>query len=88
MENDSTSKRLRRRLILGTGGLILGGMAPLLTGIIGIWSYLKQGYFISKTGELIEGPSGLVISFIFVVAGLGVIVVAILKYRRVKHRNA
>jgi len=82
MEKTPTTNHARLKITLGTVGLILGGLAPLITGIVGIWSYAKQGYFISKTGELIDGPSGILMSGFFILAGLGMIIFAIWKYRR------
>jgi len=67
---------------------MLGGLAPLVTGIVGIWGYVTRGYFISKTGELISGPLGLLMSGFFIFAGLGMIVYAIWLYRRKQQRDA
>jgi hypothetical protein len=62
-------------------GLALGGLAPLVTGGVGIWHYLTQGNFIAKTGERIDGPSGLLMSGFFILAGLVMIGHAIRLYR-------
>jgi len=76
--------RRKRRLIIGTVGLSLGGLAPIVTGIVGAWSYITQGYFVAKTGELIYGPIGLLSSGFFILAGTAIIGYAIWSYR--KHR--
>lgn len=65
-----------------SAGLALGGLAPLVTGIIGLWGYVTRGYIISKTGDLIDGPSGLWMSVFFILVGIGMIVYAIWSCRR------
>lgn len=72
--------RTRERLALV--GLCLGGLAPLITGLIGLWDYVTRGYFISKTGQIVSGPSGIIVSCLFVLAGIAMIIVAVNSYRR------
>ena len=72
----------RKRLVLGTIGLCIGGLAPLVTGLIGMWQFLTRGHFISKTGDLVEGPLAIVASGVFILAGLGMIAFAIVIYLR------
>ena len=74
--------RSKRRAAWGAIGLVLGALPPVVTGIVGLWDYLTQGYFISKTGERIDGPAGIVMSGLFILAGLGMIAYALWSYRR------
>ena len=76
--NDAPSKRL----LLRTIALCLGGLAPLVTGLIGFWDYATQDYFIAKNGDIVDGPIGLVVCGLFVIAGLAMIIYAIRSYRR------
>jgi hypothetical protein len=75
-------KPSRKRLALGAAGLFIGGLAPLVTGLIGMWQFLNHGYFISKTGDLVEGPLAMMASGMFILAGSGMIAYAIVNYRR------
>jgi hypothetical protein len=75
-------RKIRSRLMLGTIGLCIGGLAPLVAGLIGMWQYIDRGYFISKTGDLVEGPLAIVGSGMFILAGLGLIFYAIVSFRR------
>jgi len=79
---NATKKPSRKRLILGTIGFCIGGLAPLVTGLIGMSQYMNRGYFISKTGDPVEGPLAIVGSGMFILAGLGMIIYAIVSYRR------
>ena len=45
-------KPSRKRLALGAAGFFIGGLAPLVTGLVDMWQFLNHGYFISKTGAL------------------------------------
>ena len=58
------------KLTLGALGLCIGGLAPLITGFIGMRDYLAQGYFISKTGQQVEGPLAATIATSYVLMGL------------------
>ena len=78
----------KKRVTLGAIGLAVGGLAPLVTGLVGVWGYLTRGYFISKTGELVDGPSGILMSGFFILSGIGMMVYAIWLYRRHTQRGA
>jgi len=82
MAMPATNRSSQQKIALGVVGLGLGGLAPLVTGLIGMWSYATQGYFVSKTGDLIEGPFAMAASGVFVLLGLGMIGYAIWLYRR------
>lgn len=82
MNKHSPTQHSPRRAALAAICLSLGSLAPLVTGLIGVWGYLTRGYFISKTGELVDGPLGIVVSGFFVLAGLGMIGHAIWSFRR------
>ena len=92
MTNDtatpSSTKRSKIRVTLGAVGLALGGLAPLVTGIIGVWEYITKGYVISKTGELITGLSGVLMSVFFIIAGFAMMGYALWSYRRHRQRVA
>jgi hypothetical protein len=60
----------------------VGGLAPLLTGLVGIHGYLTKGYFIAKSGETVTGPAGWIVCSSFVLAGLGMMALAVRHYRR------
>ena len=81
MNKKLSTQRSPRRTAIAAIGLSLGGLAPLVTGLVGVWGYITRGYFISKTGQLVDGPLGIVVSGLFVLAGLGMIVHAICFYR-------
>lgn len=83
----SRKKLPQTRSILVLVGLCLGGLAPLATGIIGLWGYVTRGYFISKTGQIISGPIGIIVSCFFVLTGIAMIVFAILSYKRENGQN-
>ena len=78
----ASKKPSRKRLVLRTVGFCIGGSAPLVTGLIGMSQFLNRGYFISKTGDLVEGPLAMVASGVFILAGLGMIAYAVMNYRR------
>ncbi len=59
----------------------MGGLAPLVAGLIGFWDYATQGYFIAKTGKIVDVPIGLAVSGLLVVAGLAMIGYAIRSYK-------
>jgi hypothetical protein len=82
MSGSASKKLSRKRLALGAIGLCIGGLAPLVTGLIGMWQFHNFGYFISKTGDPVEGPLAIVASGMFILAGLGMIAYAIVTYRR------
>ncbi|MDX1378801.1 MAG: hypothetical protein R3307_08130 [Anaerolineales bacterium] len=78
-----TGKRFsHKRLIVEVIALCIGGFAPLVTGVVGMWSFIERGYFVSKTGDLIAGPLAIFASVAFIFAGLGLIAYAIWNYRR------
>lgn len=72
----------KRRVTLGAVALALGGLAPLITGAVGIHGYLTQGYFVARTGEIVSGPLGWAVCIAFILAGLGMMVLAARQYRR------
>jgi ribosomal protein S18 acetylase RimI-like enzyme len=72
----------RRRTLLGATAFGLGGLAPLATGLVGIRAYLVDGFFVAKTGERVDGPEGLVVCGLLVLAGLGMIGQAVRWARR------
>ena len=76
------------RVILGAVGMMLGGLAPLATGIIGVHGYVTKGYFISRTGDHISGLSGILVSMFFILAGFAMIAYGIWKYRVFRQRSA
>jgi len=82
MTANNSNRVSRKRLAIGTIALCIGGLAPLVTGLIGMWQFLTRGYFVSKTGDLVEGPLALVASAVFIFAGLGMIAYAMVIYRR------
>ncbi len=88
MESRPPKQYTNRRVTFGAIGLAAGGLAPLVTGLVGVWGYLTRGYFISKTGELIDGPAGILMSGVFILAGIGMIGYAIWLYRRHRQRGA
>ena len=82
MPAGASKKPTRKRLAIATIGLCIGGLAPLVTGLVGIWQFLARGYFISKTGEPVGGLLAVVASGMFILAGLGMIAYAIADYSR------
>lgn len=74
--------RSRTGLLIGAIGLVIGGLAPLLTGLAGFWGYATQGYFIGKSGEKVDGPPGMIFCGFLVLAGLGMIICAVWLYRK------
>lgn len=73
--------------MIGAIGLSLGALAPIVTGAVGLWGYATRGYFIAKTGEMVNGPAGLVTCIFFVLAGLWMMGYAVYKYRRQTRRG-
>lgn len=83
---DWQEQRPKRKTTLGAIGLGIGGLAPLVAGILGVWGYIRRGYSISRSGEPIDGLWGVVLSGFLVLAGLGMIGYAIWLYlRSVQH---
>ena len=72
-EQSPDSRRRSRRFRWGGLGFAAGGLAPLVTGLVGVWSYWSKGYVVAKTGEVLEGPGSVVLSAFFVLAGLTMI---------------
>ena len=79
---DTTKKPTRKRLALTAIGLCIGGLAPLATGVVGLWQYLDRGYFSSKTGDHVEGPLAVVASGVFILVGVAMIAHALVSYIR------
>ena len=63
----------RRSILIGSAGLTLGGLAPMVTGLKGLFDFHRQGFFIAKTGEHVDGPTGIFVCVFFVLAGSGMI---------------
>ncbi len=82
MQDTSTKPTSNIRKILAAVGMAIGGCAPLITGIVGIWGYATKGYFIAKTGERVDGPIGFIVCTLFILAGLWMIAYAIRLYCR------
>lgn len=82
MGDPRPKKYSEKQLIWGTVGLTAGGVAPLVTGIIGVWSYVYRGYIITRAGEKVTGLSGVITSVFFILAGIGLIGYALWFYRR------
>jgi MFS family permease len=74
--------RSKRSAAIGAVGMAVGGLAPMITGIVGIYGYLTEGYFVSKSGEVVTGPVGWIASIFFILAGLGMMALAVRLYRR------
>ena len=72
----------KRRALIGSIALTVGGLAPLVTGLVGLHGYLTQGYFVAKTGQIVAGTTAWVASLVFILAGLGMMALAVWQYRR------
>jgi ABC-type transport system involved in multi-copper enzyme maturation permease subunit len=72
----------KRRLLIGSIALAVGGLAPMMTGVVGLYGYFTQGYFISRSGQNVSGTTAWVSSSIFVLAGLGMMAIALWQYRK------
>ena len=85
MDNDQTNPSRpmsRRGVIIGCTGLAVGGLAPLVTGLVGLHDCLTQGYFVAKTGQIVSGATAWIASAFFVLAGLGMMALAVRWYRK------
>jgi hypothetical protein len=76
----------RRRILVGSTALAVGGLAPLATGLVGLHGCLTQGHFVAKTGQIVSGATAWIASAAFIVAGLGMMALAVYQYR--KHTRA
>jgi hypothetical protein len=74
----------KRRITIGAAALALGGLAPLLTGAVGIHDLLKQGHFVAKNGAIVSGATAWIASLLLILAGLGMMALASRQYRRMK----
>ena len=81
MKADRAKPFTKRRIMIGTAAPALGGLAPLLTGAVGIHDLLKQGHFVAKNGAIVAGPIAWISSSLFISAGLGMVAFAIRQYR-------
>jgi hypothetical protein len=72
----------KRRITIGAAALALAGLAPLLTGAVGIHDLLKQGHFVAKNGAIVAGPIAWIASSLLILAGLGMVAFALRQYRR------
>jgi hypothetical protein len=72
----------KRRVTIGAIALAIGGLAPLLTGVVGMHAYLTEGLFVAKNGESVTGPTAWIASSLFILAGLGMMALAAWQYRR------
>jgi hypothetical protein len=85
VDNDKTvSSRppSRRGIIIGCAGLAVGGLAPLVTGLVGLHGCLTRGYFVAKTGQIVSGATAWIASAFFILVGLGMMALAVRWYRR------
>lgn len=85
MENDETprSKPLPGLgLMIGCTGLAIGGLAPLITGLVGLQDCLTQGFFVAKTGQIVSGATAWINSIAFILAGLGMMALAAYQFRK------
>lgn len=78
----------RRRAAIGATALALGGLAPLATGAVGIHGFLTQGFFVSKTGDIVTGLAGWITCIFFVLAGFGMMGLAVWQYRKYSRTGA
>ena len=72
----------KRRALIGSIALAVGGLAPLVTGLVGLHGYFTKGYFIAKTGQVVSGTTAWAASSVFILAGLGMMTLAAWQYRR------
>lgn len=70
---------------MGSIALAIGGLAPMVTGVVGLHGYFTQGHFVAKTGQIVSGAAAWIASSVFILAGLGMMALAIWQYRR--HRR-
>ena len=85
VDNDKTdpSRPISRRgIIIGCTGLAVGGLAPLVTGLVGLHGCVTQGYFVAKTGQIVSGATAWIASALFILAGLGMMALAVRWYRK------
>jgi hypothetical protein len=68
-------------VILGTVGMLLGGLLPLVLGVAGIWTYVRHGYVLSRGGERMHDAWAWLYP-LYVLAGLTLIGFGIRFYRR------
>ena len=72
----------KRRTTFGALALGSGGLAPMVTGAIGMRDLLEQGYFAAKSGGIVSGATGWIACGLLIRAGLGVMVLSLRQYRR------
>lgn len=58
-------------------GLVLGGLAPFVVGIIGVWSYVVHGYVTMRNGEQDSSIVGVLVSILFMLVGLATILLGL-----------
>jgi len=81
-KTDPSRPMSRRGVIIGCTGLAVGGLAPLVTGLVGLHDCLTQGYFVAKTGQIVSGAAAWIASVFFILAGLGMMALAVRWYRK------
>jgi hypothetical protein len=87
LNTDRDKPMSKRRIRIGAAALALGGLAPLLTGVVGLHGYFTKGLFVAKNGEVVTGVTAWIASGAFIMAGLGMIALAAWQYRRrMRHR--
>ena len=77
----------KRSLLIGSIAFAVGGLAPMATGIVGLHGYFTEGHFIAKTGQVVSGTTAWVASSVFILAGLGMMALALWQYRRHASRS-
>ena len=68
--------------MIGCTGLAVGGLAPLVTGLVGLHGCVMQGYLVAKTGQIVSGATAWIASALFILAGLGMMALAVRWYRK------
>ncbi len=72
--------------MLGSIGLIVGGLVPLLLGVAGIVGYLRRGYVEARDGGPYDTNLGVFIYVVWTLGGLFLIGYALWRRRRLPKR--
>jgi hypothetical protein len=69
-------------------GLALGGLAPFVVGIIGVWSYVVHGYVTMRNGEQDSSIVGALVSILFMLVGLAMILLGLCAWHALRRITA
>ena len=69
-------------VILGTFGFAMAGLAPLIMAAWSVWDYIEYSYSVSRSGDPMEGPWGVILAVVLVLVGIALLAYAFRFYRR------